>query len=245
MNINEQLAVQSFCFRNFKDNQKVVELVKACGLSAIEVCGIHADFDDESTFDDVLQVYADGGVKIVSIGVEGFGDDEAAARKRFEFAKKAGLKVFSCDFGVSTVPASYRMAEKLADEYDINVAIHNHGGRHWLGSGQMLNQVFADTSPRIGLCLDTAWALDSRENPVKMAEQFGDRLYSLHFKDFTFQPDRSPVDVVVGTGNLDLPVLMALLDRLNFSGPAIIEYEGDVEDPAPAVAKCVEAIKAL
>ena len=78
-----------------------------------------------------------------------------------------------------------------------------------------------------------------------MAEQFGDRLYSLHFKDFTFKPDRSPVDVVVGTGNLDLPGLVKLLDKQNFSGPAIIEYEGDVDNPAPAVAKCVEAIKAL
>ncbi|MFC1582523.1 sugar phosphate isomerase/epimerase family protein [Planctomycetota bacterium] len=245
MNINEQLAVQSYCFRNFKDNQKVVELVKECGLSAIELCGVHADFNDENTFDDLLKVYADGGVGIVSIGVEGFSNDEAAERKRFDFSKKAGLKVISCDFRVNTVPDSYRTAEKLADEYDINVAIHNHGGRHWLGAAQMLDQVFADTSPRIGLCLDTAWAMHSHEDPVTLTERFKDRLYSLHLKDFVFDRAGNPEDVVVGTGNLDLAAVLDLLDKQGFSGPAVIEYEGDVEDPAPAVAKCVEAIKAI
>jgi len=42
------------------------------------------------------------------------------------------------------------------------LVIHNHGGRHWLGSAQMLAAVFAQTGPAIGLTLDTAWALARR-----------------------------------------------------------------------------------
>lgn len=242
MNLKEQLAVQSYCYRNFKDNAQVIELVKEAGLSAIELCGVHVDFNDESTFDDVISLYRDSGIAIVSIGVEGITDDEAAAAKRFKFAKKAECQIISVNFQTDTVPAAYRVAEKLSDEYDINCAIHNHGGRHWLGSAQMLSQVFSETSSRIGLNLDTAWALHSHENPVAMAEKFINRLYGLHLKDFTFDSAGEPEDVIAGTGNLDLPALIQLLKDNNFSGPAIIEYEGDVENPGPAIKGCVESI---
>ena len=48
-------------------------------------------------------------------------------------------------------------------------------------SATLVAQVFASTSPRIGLCLDTAWALDAHEDPVAMAGKFADRLYGVQF----------------------------------------------------------------
>lgn len=241
-----QFAVQSYCFRGFKDNAKTASLVKEIGLDAIEVCGVHADFNDESSFDDVIKTYDDAGVKIISIGVEMIRNDEAAARKRFEFNKRIGAKVMSVNFAPEDTPDCYRLAEKLADEYDINLGIHNHGGYHWLGSTQMLKHVFDNTSPRIGLCLDTAWALAAGRSPVsEYVDLAGDRLYSVHVKDFVFGRDRTPEDVVVGTGNIDLPAFFKQLDAINFRGPAILEYEGDVDNPAPALAQCVKAMKAL
>jgi sugar phosphate isomerase/epimerase len=123
------------------------------------------------------------------------------------------------------------------------VGIHNHGGPHWLGCARTLQWVFDQTSERIGLCLDTAWALDSREDPVAMAERFGSRLHGVHIKDFVFDRARQPEDVIVGTGNLDLPGLLKTMDAVGFSGAVVLEYEGDVENPVPALsvgckAKC-------
>jgi sugar phosphate isomerase/epimerase len=244
MDIGKELGVQSYCFRHFKENPKVIEEVKKCGVAAIELCGAHADFADESKFDDVIGLYKKSGVRIVAIGVQGFKNSEAAERKYFEFAKRAGAKYISADFALEAVPACYRTAEKLADKYDVKLAIHNHGGRHWLGTAHMLRNVFGQTSERIGLCLDTAWALDSGENPVKMIEEFGRRLYGLHVKDFVFDRARKPEDVVVGTGNLNLAALVAALKKVDFSGYAVLEYEGDVENPTPAVTKCVKAVRA-
>lgn len=244
MNIEKDLGIQSYCYRGFKDNAKVAELLKQAGVNVLELCAVHVDFNDENRCADVLKIYQNAGVRIAAIGVERFANQEAAERKRFEFAKRAGAKVISADFDLDTVPHCYRTAEKLADEYDINVAIHNHGGQHWLGCARMLRHVFQNTSTRIGLCLDTAWALDSRENPVAMAEQFGKRLYGVHIKDFVFDRARKPSDVVVGEGNLDLAKLMATLKKVNFNGSLIIEYEGDVNDPVPALKKCVAAVKA-
>jgi sugar phosphate isomerase/epimerase len=109
----------------------------------------------------------------------------------------------------------------------------------------MLRHVFKTTSPRIGLCLDTAWALDSGEDPVKMTREFGGRLYGLHVKDFVFDRAGKPEDVIVGTGNLDLSGLVEACREVDFNGYAVLEYEGDVENPVPAVRKCVEAVRSV
>jgi len=243
VDIGEELAVQSFCFRAFKDNAKVAELVRECGLSAIEICAVHVDMADEDSFEGIVDAYKSAGVAMPCIGVFGFGADEARARRYFEFAKLAGARYMAMDFTVRDVPDNYRIAEKLSAEYGIPLGIHNHGGKHWLGSAQMLQNVFEQTDPSVGLCLDTAWALHSHEDPIAMAKRFADRLYMLHLKDFVFDRAGKPEDVVVGTGNLDLPALFGLMKEIEFDGCATLEYEGDVDDPVPALRKCVEAIK--
>ena len=242
---SKDLAVQSYCFRGFKDNAEVAEKVKAIGLSRIELCGVHADFNDPDCFDEVIDTYRKAGVEIVSIGVQGFFNQQDKEVNFFEFAKRAGIGIISASFSAESDPECFRTAEKLADEFDINLAIHNHGGRHWLGSVEMLGAIFKRTSPRIGLMLDTAWALDSHEDPVQMIEKFGDRLYGLHLKDFVFDRSGKQEDVVVGTGNLDLDkTFAALFCSVGFDGEMILEYEGDVDNPVPALSKCVESIKA-
>jgi len=241
--IADNLAVQSYCYRGFKPLNELLDRVKAIGVSRVELCAVHVNFDDESSFENVVSTCKDAGVEIVQIGVETFTDDQAHARKRFEFSKLAGNKLISCHFKPDSFDKAHPIITKLCEEYGIDVAIHNHGGYHWLGNMEMLEHVFNQTSPHIGLCLDTAWALDAKHNPVEMAEKFIERFKSTHIKDFTFKPDRQGVDTIVGEGNLDLPGLLKLLNQHGFTGPAILEYEGDINDPVPALTKCVEAVK--
>jgi len=245
-NITQDFGVQSYCFRSIKDNQAVADAVKQIGLNKIEVCGVHADFSKPETFDSVIKTYTDAGVAIQSIGVEGMNGDEAEMRKRFDFAKAAGLKHVSINFNPDTFAKAHPIVQKLAVEYDVRCGIHNHGGYHWLGNSQMLTWVFSQVGDRIGLNLDTAWALNARQNPVEMAEKFADRLFAIHLKDFKFRaPDGQHEDVVVGTGNLDLSAFAAKCKEIGFDGEAILEYEGDVDNPIPTLSKCVEAIRAV
>ena len=65
----------------------------------------------------------------------------------------------------------------------------------------------------------------------------------MHYKDFTFDKDAMWNDVVVGTGNLDLPAFVGALEKANFDGVAVIEYEADVESPVPALTQCVERMR--
>jgi sugar phosphate isomerase/epimerase len=243
VSIAGELGVQSYCFRHFKDNRKVAELTRQCGLDRIELGGGNMDLANPGSWGQVLKIYGDAGVKIVGLGVQRMMNDPAKERAYFEFVKAAGAKFMSVTFSVDAVPAAYRAAEKLADEYDVKLAIHNHGGRDWLGCSAMLAHVFRNTSPRIGLCLDTAWAMDSGEDPVAVAEKFGDRLYGLHVKDFTFDSAGKGHDVVVGTGNLDLRKLAETLRKVNFAGYAVLEYEAEPENPVPAIQQCVRAVR--
>ncbi|HUO08821.1 MAG TPA: TIM barrel protein [Phycisphaerae bacterium] len=238
--VKSQLGVQSWCFRNFKAVPALIEQVKGIGLSRVEVCAVHVDFNSEATFEGTIQQFKSAGVQITSIGVQTFRGDEATEEKWFRFCKMAGAKMISATFDVAAVPAAYRVAEKLAEKYDLVLGVHNHGGYDWLGNAMMLKQVFATTGERIGLCIDTAWCMQAGEEPVKWAaEIFAGRLYSAHVKDFVFHRDGRPEDVVVGTGNLKLKEMMGAVMKSSKLAAVTLEYEGDVENPGPALRECV------
>lgn len=239
-----ELGLQSYCLRGITENEAVARAVRETGLRAIEVCGVHASWDDPRAFGELAAAYRDAGVPIVSIGVNRIGRDREAATRLFECAKAAGLARMSVDFPLNEVEAGLPLADELSERYGVLLGVHNHGGRHWLGSRQALRWVFARTSPRIGLSLDTAWALDSHEDPIAMIREFGDRLHLIHIKDFVFESDRSQRDVVIGTGNLNLEALDGALGEVGFAGEAILEYEGDVDNPVPALRECVARVAA-
>jgi sugar phosphate isomerase/epimerase len=241
----DRLGIQSWSFREFKERPRLIAKLKECGLSRLELCGVHADFANPEGFSRDVAELKSAGIAIDCIGVQWFGDDEAKSRGWFELAKRAGVRVISADFPFDPGLKPFHAASKLADEYGIPLAIHNHGGRHWLGNAQTLDAIFANTSERIGLCLDTAWAIDAGEDPVALASRYAKRLYAVHIKDFTFDRVGKETDVVVGTGTLDLPALAKALDAAPDLRSCALEYEGEPENPSPAIIKCVAAVRAV
>jgi len=239
----QPLAIQSYCYRHFKQIPVLIELLKSSGVSSTELCASHANFIDPSTHAGVIEQFRKASVQLIAIGVERLTGNIEQDRPRFEFCKAAGIKNMSFTFAPESMWDGVRNIEKLAERYDMKLGIHNHGGYDWLGNPTMLKYIFSKTGPRIGLHLDTAWAIDAKQNPVQMAEQFADRMFGIHVKDFVYDRARVPKDVVIGTGNLDLPRLMQMLKQINFTGPLVIEYEGDVENPVPVLKQCVNAMQ--
>jgi sugar phosphate isomerase/epimerase len=241
-------GVQSYCFRNFKDNSTVAELVKQIGVKTIELCAIHADFDDVEAFKGVLDIYQKAGVKVVSIGVQTFMGDVSRERKWFECAKAAGAKHISAHFTVGTFADAVPAAAKLCDEFGIRIGIHCHGGYMFGGSPDVLEHLMKLGGPNIGMNLDTAWCMQIGPNgdPIEwVREKFKGKIFSVHYKDFIFDKRAQWTDAVVGTGNLDLPEFVKALDETGFDGMAVIEYEADPEDPVPALTKCVKKMRGL
>ena len=236
-----RIGVQSWCFRTYKTTEEVIRAVQASGLDAIELCGVHVDVTNTVAVDNTLRLYREAGIAVSAFGVHGFGTDMVSNRQVFELAKKAGFAAISADVDLSMLGP----LEDLCDEYAMKLAIHNHGRKHHWGSVAALRKLFDNTSHHFGLCLDTAWMLDAGENPVAIAELFADRLYGLHIKDFIFHRDGAYEDVIVGTGNLDMPGLFTTLQKNHFAGYVTLEYEGNADNPIPSVQACVEELQKI
>lgn len=237
------LGMQSYCLRDFRTTEAVIAGFQESGVTAMELCGVHAPLDDIAASGRVCAQFSAAGISVVSLGVQTLRGDVEQERPYFAIAANAGARYMSVSFPAGIAAEQLRRIEGLAEEYDVQLGIHNHGGYHWLGSSEILRYLFSVTNERIGLTLDTAWALDAGEDPLSMVKEFAPRLYGLHLKDFIFDRARHPQDVVVGEGNINLPALAAALQEANFTGFAAIEYEGDPENPVPALQCCVRNIQ--
>ncbi len=241
-------GVQSFCFRHFKDNADVAAKVKQIGVDKIELCGIHADFHDLAAWKDVLKTYQDAGVSVISIGVQTFTGDPKE-RDWFECAAAAGAKHISAHFRVDSYTTAVPHAAKLCEEYGIRIGIHCHGGYMFGGSPDVIQHLIELGGPSIGVNIDTAWCMQigpKQGDPVAwVRDKFPGRVYGVHYKDFVFDKNGMWNDVVVGSGNLDLPAFVAALEETQFDGMAVIEYEADVENPVPALTECVNQMRGV
>ena len=152
--------------------------------------------------------------------------------------------MISAHFVIGRTPIVFETTARLAEKYGIQLGIHNHGGYDWLGSIAMIEHLMNTLPPQIGLCLDTAWCLQAAGNPVEWAEKFRNRLFGIHVKDFIFDRAGRWSDVIVGTGNLDLPkFLKAALPAPNLTA-VTLEFEGKPENPGPELKQCVAAVRA-
>jgi sugar phosphate isomerase/epimerase len=239
-------GVQSYCFRDFKDNAEVAKKVREIGVDKLEICGVHADLYKPSTFKEVVKIYQDGGVSIISSGIETF-KGEAKEREIFECMSIAGAKHINVHFQVDTFPSAIEKTQKLCDEYKIRVGIHCHGGYMFGGQPDVLDYLIKLGSPQIGVCIDTAWCMQigpGLGKPLEWAKRYAGHIYGIHYKDFTFDRNGQWNDTVVGEGNLDLPGFVKALEAGNFDGMTVIEYEAEPSNPVPALKNCVKAMRA-
>jgi sugar phosphate isomerase/epimerase len=240
-------GVQSYCFRQTKDNAAVAAKVREIDLDCIEVCAVHADFNDPSGWKEIVNTYKDAGVSICSIGVQTFTGAESE-RAWFESAAAAGARHISAHFKIDTFATAVPQVRKWCEDFDIRVGIHCHGGYLFGGQPDVLDYLIKLGGPQIGLCLDTAWCMQigpKRGNPVEWAKKYAGHIYGVHYKDFLFGEDAGWRDVIVGEGNLDLPAFVEALEEGGFDGMAIIEYEADPENPVPALKTCVQTMRRL
>jgi len=240
-------GVQSYCFRDFKDNAEVAKKVREIGLDKIEICRVHADFHDLKAWKDVLEIYQNEGVSVISIGVEPFvGDD--AERDLFECAALAGASHISGTFHINSYLKAVPQVRQLSQEFGIKVGIHNHGGYDFGGQPEVIKHLLGIGAPEIGLCIDTAWALQigpRSGDPVDWAKEFTGHITGVHYKDFVFDKNGQWEDTIVGEGNLDLKAFVKALEAGGFNGMAVIEYEADPENPVPALKACVDAMRKM
>jgi inosose dehydratase len=179
---------------------------------------------------------ADLGLTISAHGVNDFGGDAAANRRVFEFAKAAGIRILNAD----PKPEAFDSLDDLVKEFDIRIAIHNHGPTHRYNKVVDVLKVIEGRDERIGACADLGHFIRSAEKPTEVIRLLKGRLYGIHLKDFKEMQDKTQ-GVILGRGHLDVPAVFAALEQVGFpaDGALSLEYEENPKNPLDDIRECL------
>lgn len=222
---------------------KVIEFYPGQKLSKEEP---NVSWDHNASDETIAKVQAklaQCGVKAVNYGVVGIPNDEAGARKIFDFAKKLGLRA------VTTESAeSINLIEKLVKEYDICVAFHDHPGSYADPNYKVWNPLYiaglvTGRDHRIGACADTGHWTRSGIKPLEALRILRGRIISSHLKDLNEFGKRDAHDVPYGTGVGTVKECLDELKKQGFEGNISIEYEYNWDNSVPEVTKCIDFVK--
>jgi sugar phosphate isomerase/epimerase len=233
-----KMGVQSYSLRGFKVTE-ALEHTKKLGLHYWEAYPEHIKAGAVPTYiAEQKALLAGSDVKLVAFGVVGFNDNEAKAREYFDFAKAIGIESLSADPAKNE--STFKLLDKLVEEYGVNIAIHNHGpGASYDKIDDVVNWV-KDHHPRIGACVDTGHYLRSKENPVEALERLKDRVFGVHLKDVkdakTFK--------ILGEGDLDVLGCLKVLQKARYKYCLALEYEENPKNPIPDLEICLQNVRA-
>lgn len=240
-------GAQSYTFHKFTFVETLDKL-QTLGLQYVEVyygqpLGVGFDGQtmdyrmDKATQTKVLEAAKAKNVTIMASGVV-ICDNEQEWEQLFRFAKGMGISIITCE----PKPEHLDAVEKLADQYQIDVAIHNHPQPSGYWHPDLLMKAIEGRSQRMGVCADVGHWKREGIDPVKALEQVGSRLKSLHFKDVKAPEDGEGEqhDVIWGKGVCDVPAMLKILKNLNFKGLMSIEYEYNWENSVPDIKQCLE-----
>ena len=232
------IGIQSYSLRKY-DRDQAIRHMEGLGLHFVEFYSKHVPLNStEEQLDDLKQQLGKAGVRMSSHGVNRFTKDHEKNREVFEFAKRAGLKNITCN----PTRDAFDSLDKLVAEYDIRVAIHNHGPGSSYDKISEVEEVCKGRDPRIGACVDTGHFIRSKEDPVDAVRRLGKRVFGLHIKDEEKQEKKSH-NVIIGTGFLDLVALFKTLKEVGFPGDGAIslEYEANPDNPIDDIQQCLVA----
>jgi inosose dehydratase len=235
------LGIQMYSLRGFKVADALGH-VKDLGLKFIEFYpGMFPVTDDQAVIDAMKNKVADLGLTMSAYGVNRFTKDAAANRRIFAFAKAAGIPILGAD----PDPDSFPSLDELVKEYDIRIAIHNHGPTHRYNKVVDVLDAIEKHDARIGACADLGHFLRSGEKPTEVIRLLAGRLYGIHLKDFAEMQDRTK-GVILGKGHIDVPAVFAALEQARFpaDGALSIEYEENPKDPIAEIRECIAAARA-
>ncbi len=239
-----RIGLQTYTFNRFTAFESL-DKCRQLGIEAIEfypgqvLSDRHPDVKTTADMpvacrDALRAKLAENGQTLVNYFAGDFGNDEAADRQAFEFAKDMGIETLVCE----VEPGGFNLLDELTAAYDVNVAIHNHPqpSRYW--SPDTVLEAIAGHDPRIGACPDTGHHMRSGLNPVEVLQRLERHIKTVHLKDIA-ELSVDAHDTIWGTGVCDARGILAELHRQGFSGVISVEYEYNWDDSVVDIAQCV------
>ncbi len=229
-----KLGVASYSFREWS-RKLAIAGTKALNTPYINIKEFHLPY--KSTPEEIAkarQEFTKAGLKIMGGGtVYMLKDDEAEIRFYFEYAKACGMPLMVIGPSAESMPR----IEKFVKQYDIKVAIHNHGpeDKHFPTPASAL-KVIGNMDPRVGLCIDVGHTVRTGQNVVEAIQEAGPRLLDMHIKDLRDLMAKDS-QVEVGDGKMPIVAIFKQLKKMNYQGCVMLEYEINGDNPLPGMQK--------
>ncbi len=230
------LGIQLYSLRGYKVNEALSH-AKALGFTHVEFYS--GMFDTKSTPEQIAAMkkqVSDLGLTISAHGVNRFTNNADENRAIFQFAKDAGIGVLSAD----PDPDSFASLDELVKEFDVKIAIHNHGPGHRYNKAVDVLHAIEGHDERIGACADLGHYIRSGQKPVEVIRLLKGRLYGIHLKDFATMEDKAQ-GVILGRGHLNCLEVFQALKNVAFpsDGALSLEYEENMSNPLDDIRQCV------
>jgi sugar phosphate isomerase/epimerase len=238
-----QFGIATYTFRNFTRAQMLGF------LKDLEVASINCkDAKDHLPMDPAeeakaLADYAAAGIALHAAGTVYFPKDEDDdIRTKFEYCKRAGIKVIVAG---DPKPEILPRIEKFVKEYDIRFAIHNHGpeDKVWPSPLNVLTAV-KGMDPRMGCCIDIGHCVRAGTDVVEAIHAVGPRLFNMHVKDLTSFASKES-QVAVGRGIIPFHEMFEALIKTHYAGFLDLEYEIHDTDPMPGVIESMSYMRGM
>ena len=228
-----KVGIASYSFRSF-DRAKAIEMAKALQTPWLSVKDVHAKIGSPpEELKAAREEFAAAGLKVTSGGNVDMTKAKTAEdlRALFEYAKNLGLPMMVC----APTHENVAMLEPLVKEYNIKIAIHNHGpeDKHFPTPQSVLEAV-RKMDPRCGLCMDIGHSSRTGVDLVKTIAEAGPRLLDMHVKDLRNLSEKAS-QCDVGDGDLPFPAIFKQLKKMNYQGCVNLEYEVNAKDPLPGM----------
>jgi len=235
-----KVGLASYSLRKFSLDQ-AIEMCRAMDVRYITLKDVHLPMTATSAEIKAAVAKLDAaGITLMGGGVIYMKNDEAAVRKAFEYAKTAGFPLIVGAPDPDAVP----LVERMVREYNIPLAIHNHGPEDKsYPAPQDALKLIKDRDRRLGLCMDVGHTVRAGGDPVRTVAELGDRLMDLHVKDL--RSADNDIQVEVGKGIVDYPGLIRALHQRNFAGHVALEYEINEDHPEAGIRESLAYLRGV
>jgi len=238
------MGMQSYSLRGYKV-EEAMQQTNELGLKFWEAFPGHLPLTTvPASVEEQKAMLKKYGINLMAYGVVGFDTNENNARKTFDYAKLIGMKSISAN--PKKEKEVFDLLDKLVEEYEIPIAIHNHGPGAEYDKISDVVEWTKDRHELIGACVDTGHFLRSDEDPVAAIEQLGKRVFGCHLKDVltVTEGDKSKKRMMIlGEGDLDVAGCLKALRKFEFSNCLSLEYEENPKDPLADIRICLESVQ--
>ncbi|UWZ82981.1 sugar phosphate isomerase/epimerase family protein [Occallatibacter riparius] len=232
-----RLGLCSYTFRNFTRAQ-MIPFLKQLHISELNAKDVKDHLPTDPTQEQAaVDDYKANGIHLHAAGAIYFRkNEEADVRAQFEYVKRAGIPVIVAG---DPTPETLPKIESFAKEYDIRIAIHNHGpeDKLWPSPLDILKDI-KGLDQRIGCCIDVGHTVRAGTDVVEAIRAVGPRLFNMHMKDLASFTDKES-QVSVGAGKMPVREIFQALIITGYKGFVDLEYEIKADDPMPGVIESI------